>query len=64
MDKEQRLKEVTRLLKDMERYTGKKLLPITEEQLSDVQISQEEWDKAVQQHTEQNPSYTDIEPFR
>ena len=64
MNKEKLLKEANRLLKDVERYTGKKLSPITEEELNAVRISQEEWAKAAQKHTTQEHSYTDTEPFR
>jgi len=64
MDKKKQLKEANRLLKDVERYTGKKFPPVTEGQLNAAQILQEEWDKASQKHTTQEHSYTDTEPFR
>ena len=64
MGKEKLLKEANRLLRDVERYTGKKLPPITEEQLNGVRVSQKEWEKAAQKRTTQEHSYTDTEPFR
>lgn len=64
MNKEKLLKEANRLLKAVERYTGKKLSPITEEELKAVQTIQKEWAKAAQKQNAQEHSYTDVSAGR
>lgn len=60
--------EVDRLamqfLRDVERYSGKKISPPTEKELKEIQTSLEEWDKAGRPFDEEENAHTDARLFR
>lgn len=51
-------------LRDVERYSGKKISPPTEKELKDIQTSLEEWDKAGRPFDEGENAHMDARLFR